>query len=296
MRFRPIHRLALPLGRNDQARAALQQSVHMSLTSPPATRPVPPLASQEVLGVPLALTDYTRTLDWIEAAVAADQHAYVCVAAVHTVMESQEDPELREAVLASDFTVPDGQPLVWAMNLLGHNLSSRVYGPDLMERACERAARTGQTFFLYGGREAALATLREELPRRYPGLRVVGARPGPFRELSPEEAEAIAAELNAAGPDIIWVGLGVPLQEKWMAAMRERLDAPVLIGVGAAFDFHAGLKRQAPDSLQRLGLEWAFRLVQEPRRLWRRYLRYNPRFVIGFARQYARHLRERRSR
>ena len=156
----------------------------MTLTSPPATRPVPPLASQEVLGIPLALTDYTRTLDWIEAAVAARQRAYVCVAAVHTVMESQEDPELRKAVLASNFTVPDGQPLVWAMNLLGHNLSSRVYGPDLMERAGERAARNGQRFFLYGGRESALRTLRDELPRRYPGLRIAGARPGPFRELS----------------------------------------------------------------------------------------------------------------
>ena len=259
----------------------------MSLTSPPATRPVPPVASQEVLGVPLALTDYARTLDWIDAAVAARQRAYVCVAAVHTVMESQEDAELRKAVLASDFTVPDGQPLVWAMNLLGHNLSSRVYGPDLMERACERAARTGRRFFLYGGREAALRTLGDELPRRYPGLRIAGARPGPFRDLSPEEADAIAAEINAAEPDVIWVGLGVPLQEKWMAFMRSRLEAPVLVGVGAAFDVHAGLKRQAPESLQRLGLEWAFRLVQEPRRLWRRYARYNPRFVAGFVRQYA---------
>ena len=272
----------------------MQQSVHMSLTSPPATRPVPPLASQEVLGVPLALTDYTRTLDWIEAAVAAHQHAYVCVAAVHTVMESQEDPELREAVLASDFTVPDGQPLVWAMNLLGHNLSSRVYGPDLMERACERAARTGQTLLplrrpRVGARDACATSCRGAIPACASSAR----GPRPFRALEPEEAEAIAAELNAAEPDVIWVGLGVPLQEKWMAAMRERLDAPVLVGVGAAFDFHAGLKRQAPDRLQRLGLEWAFRLVQEPRRLWRRYLRYNPRFVIGFARQYARHLRAR---
>lgn len=266
----------------------------MSLISPPATRPVPPLASQEVLGIPLALTDYTRTLDWIDAAVAARQPAYVCVAAVHTVMESQEDEGLRQAVLASDFTVPDGMPLVWAMNLLGHNLSSRVYGPDLMEKACERAARTGQTFYLYGGRPAALETLRRELPRRYPGLRIVGARPGPFRALADDEAEAIASELNAAEPDVVWVGLGVPLQEKFMLAMRHRLEAPVLVGVGAAFDFHAGLKKQAPDALQRLGLEWAFRLVQEPRRLWRRYLRYNPRFVIGFARQYAQHLRARR--
>jgi N-acetylglucosaminyldiphosphoundecaprenol N-acetyl-beta-D-mannosaminyltransferase len=243
----------------------------------------------------MALTDYSSTLDWIEAAVAVRQRAYICVAAVHTVMHSQEDPELRAAVLASDFTVPDGQPLVWAMNLLGHNLSSRVYGPDLMERACERAARTGQRFFLYGGRPSALEMLREVLPERYPGLRIVGARPGPFRELTPTEADAIASELNAAEPDVIWVGLGVPLQEKFMAAMRDRLDAPVLVGVGAAFDFHAGLKRQAPDSLQRLGLEWAFRLVQEPRRLWRRYLRYNPRFVLGFARQYFRHVRTRRA-
>jgi N-acetylglucosaminyldiphosphoundecaprenol N-acetyl-beta-D-mannosaminyltransferase len=197
-------------------------------------------------------------------------------------------------VLDSNLTVPDGQPLVWAMNLLGHNLPSRVYGPDLMERACERAAGTGLRFFLYGGREQALETLRDELPRRYPGLQIAGVRHAPFRALDDEEADALATELNATGADVVWVGLGVPLQERWMAAMRERLDAAVLIGVGAAFDFHAGLKRQAPDGLQRLGLEWAFRLVQEPRRLWRRYLRYNPRFVIGFARQYAAHLRHRR--
>jgi N-acetylglucosaminyldiphosphoundecaprenol N-acetyl-beta-D-mannosaminyltransferase len=249
------------------------------------------IPAQAVLGVPLALTDYERTLDWIEDTVNRRARGYICVAAVHTVMAFQEDPQLRSAVLQSDLTVPDGQPLVWAMNLLGHNLPSRVYGPDLMKKACERAARTGRSFFLYGGRESALEHLRDELPRRYPGLRVVGARHAPFRDLTAEEADAIAGELNAAEPDVIWVGLGVPLQEKWMAAMRERLDAPVLVGVGAAFDFHAGLKRQAPDSLQRLGLEWAFRLYQEPRRLWRRYLRYNPRFVVGFARQYVQYLR-----
>ena len=265
----------------------------MTATSPSTApgRPVPAVASQPVLGIPLALTDYTRALDWIDGVIDAGERAYVCVAAVHTVMESQEDPELREAVLASDVTVPDGMPLVWAMNLLGHSLSSRVYGPDLMERACERAAITGRRFYLYGGRPEALEILREELPRRYPGLQIAGARPGPFRALEPDEAEGIASELNAAEPDVVWVGLGVPLQEKFMRVMRERLEAPVLVGVGAAFDFHAGLKRQAPETLQRLGLEWAFRLSQEPRRLWRRYLRYNPRFVIGFARQYLRHLR-----
>jgi N-acetylglucosaminyldiphosphoundecaprenol N-acetyl-beta-D-mannosaminyltransferase len=273
-------------------------SAHMSTpteSAGPETAPAPAVVpAQDVLGVPLALTDYERTLDWIDDTVERRARGYICVAAVHTVMAFQEDDGLRDAVLASDLTVPDGQPLIWAMNLLGHNLPTRVYGPDLMKYACERAARSGQRFFLYGGRESSLETLREELPRRYPGLQLVGVRHAPFRELSEEEADAIAAELNAAEPDVIWVGLGVPLQERWMAAMRDRLDAPVLVGVGAAFDFHAGIKRQAPDFLQRLGLEWAFRLSQEPRRLWRRYLRYNPRFVVGFARQYARHLRGRR--
>jgi N-acetylglucosaminyldiphosphoundecaprenol N-acetyl-beta-D-mannosaminyltransferase len=209
------------------------------------------------------------------------------------VMASQEDPELRQAVLASDLTVPDGQPLVWAMNMLGHSLPSRVYGPDLFMYACRRAAETGARFYLYGGREESLERLRTELPRRYPGLRLAGVQSAPFRELTDEEAAEAAATINAAEADVVWVGLGVPLQEKWMARMRERLDAPVLIGVGAAFDFHAGIKKQAPDGLQRLGLEWAFRLWHEPRRLWRRYLHYNPRFVVGFVRQYVRHLRGR---
>ena len=260
-----------------------------------ATTPaIPQVATQDVLGIPLALTDYDRTLDWIDATVESGGRGYLCVAAVHTVMTCREDPELRAAVLASDFTVPDGQPLVWAMNLLGHSLSSRVYGPDLMIRACERAARTGNSFYLYGGREASLTRLAAELPGRFPGLEILAARTAPFRDLTDEEAEAIAAEINATGADVVWVGLGVPLQEKWMAAMRGRLQAPVLIGVGAAFDFHAGLKAQAPSWMQRLGLEWAFRLAKEPRRLWRRYLRYNPLFVTGFARQYANHLRARR--
>jgi N-acetylglucosaminyldiphosphoundecaprenol N-acetyl-beta-D-mannosaminyltransferase len=242
----------------------------------PAPLPVP---SQPVLGVPLALTDYSRTLDWIDAAIAARSRGYICVAAVHTVMATQEDPELRAAVLASDLTVPDGMPLVWAMNMLGHSLPSRVYGPDLMLHACVRAADTGARFYLYGGREASLERLRTDLPERYPGLRLAGVQHAPFRELTDEEAEATAAEINASGADVVWVGLGVPLQEKWMARMRPLLTAPVLVGVGAAFDFHAGIKKQAPDGLQRLGLEWAFRLSQEPRRLWRRYLVTNTAFL-----------------
>jgi N-acetylglucosaminyldiphosphoundecaprenol N-acetyl-beta-D-mannosaminyltransferase len=223
--------------------------------------------------------------------VLADHRGYVCVAAVHTVMACQEDPELRGAVLGADFTVPDGQPLVWALNALGHRLPDRVYGPELMDRACARAARTGRRFYLYGGRnQGSLAQLARTLRLRHPGVQIVGGYSPPFRELTPAEEDAVIEDIRRTEADVVWVGIGVPKQEKWMASMRDRLDAPVLIGVGAAFDFHAGLIPQAPQSLQRLGLEWLFRLIQEPRRLWRRYLRYNPRFVIGFTRQYVRHL------
>jgi N-acetylglucosaminyldiphosphoundecaprenol N-acetyl-beta-D-mannosaminyltransferase len=254
-------------------------------------RPKPPrVAEQPLLGIPLALTDYEETLDWMDATIARHGRGYVCVAAVHTVMVCQEDAELREAVVGADFTVPDGQPLVWAMNALGHDLSHRVYGPELMQRACERAARTGVRMYLYGGRnQGALVQLALNLRQRYPGLQIVGGHAPPFRELTEAEEAAVAEEINRSRADIVWVGIGVPKQEKWMARMRPRLDAPVLVGVGAAFDFHAGLVPQAPDWMQRLGLEWAFRLFQEPRRLWKRYARYNPRFVFGFGRQYARH-------
>jgi N-acetylglucosaminyldiphosphoundecaprenol N-acetyl-beta-D-mannosaminyltransferase len=262
--------------------------------APASGRSLP--ARESVLGVPLAIIDYEQTLDWIDASVEEGQRDYLCVAAVHTVMACQEDPALRAAVLGATFTVPDGQPLVWALNALGHRLPDRVYGPELMERACARAARTGQRFYLYGGRNhGALAELARMLRLRHPGLKIVGGHCPPFHALSDAEEDAIAEEINRSGADVVWVGIGVPKQEKWMARMRDRLDAPVLVGVGAAFDFHAGLVPQAPDALQRVGLEWVFRLAQEPRRLWRRYLRYNPRFVIGFVRQYLRHLRGRRA-
>ena len=246
--------------------------------------------AEAVLGVPLALTDYEKTLDWIDGTVATNGRGYVCVAAVHTVMACQDDPELREAVEGASFTVPDGQPLVWALNALGHSLPDRVYGPELMDRMCAHAARTGLRFYLYGGRnQGGLAQLARNLRLRHPGLRIVGGYSPPFRPQTAEEEARVAAEINRSGADVVWVGIGVPKQEKWMARMRDQLDAPVLVGVGAAFDFHAGLIPQAPDALQRLGLEWAFRLSQEPRRLWRRYLRYNPWFVAGFVRQYLGH-------
>ena len=248
---------------------------------------LPPVEQAPVLGVPLAVTDYDRTLDWIDAAVQLGAREYLCVAAVHTVMESREDDALRAAVDGAAFTVPDGQPLAWALRKLGHDIDARVYGPELMERACARAAQSGQRHYLYGGRdEKALAQLVANLLDRHPQLQLAGGYSPPFRPLGDAELDEIAARINAARPDVVWVGIGVPKQEKWMAEMRDRLDAPVLVGVGAAFDFHAGLVPQAPAWMQRRGLEWLFRLVQEPRRLWKRYARYNPLFVGAFARQF----------
>jgi len=254
----------------------------------PAVPSLPTVHQAPLLGLPIAVTDYERTLDWIDAAVAANAREYVCVAAVHTVMEARDDAELRAAVRGAAFTVPDGQPLAWGLRALGHEIDSRVYGPELMARACERAAASGQRHYLYGGRdEGALHMLTLKLRRRFPGLRIVGGHAPPFRPLSEEELNAIAADINRCRPDVVWVGIGVPKQEKWMAAMRSRLDAPVLVGVGAAFDFHAGLVPQAPAWMQKRGLEWLFRLIQEPGRLWKRYAKHNPRFVAGFAVQWA---------
>jgi len=248
----------------------------------------------DVLGVPLALTDYDRTLRWINAASARSERGYVCLCNVHTVMASGEDPELREALLSSSINLPDGQPLVWAINSLGHSLAGRVYGPELMSRACAHAAATGHRFYLYGGRnQGALVQLALNLRQRYPGVKIVGGYSPPHRPLTEEEQDAVVDEINRSRADVVWVGIGVPKQEKWMAQMRPQLQAPVLVGVGAAFDFHAGLVPQAPSWIQEAGLEWAFRLAHEPRRLWRRYMRYNPRFVAAFARQLAEHRRAR---
>lgn len=252
----------------------------------------PELPREDVLGIPLALANYASTMDWMDAVIAGDHRVCLSAAAVHLVMVAQEDDETRRAVLAT-MTVPDGQPLVWALRALGHPQASRVYGPDLMANYCERSTRTGTRMFLYGGRtDEALAQLQERLLQRFPGLQIVGAYSPPFRSLTADEERDVVAQINASRADVVWVGTGQPKQEKWMAAMRDRLEAPILAGVGAAFDFHAGLVPQAPAWMQRIGLEWSYRLAREPRRLWRRYARYNPRFVAGFLRQYIAHRRE----
>jgi N-acetylglucosaminyldiphosphoundecaprenol N-acetyl-beta-D-mannosaminyltransferase len=242
-----------------------------------------------VLGVPLALAGYDEVVEWIEQMVQAGARGYLTAAAVHLVMLAREDAQVRDAVLGATLVVPDGQPLVWALRLLGHDgISARVYGPDLMLRWCERAATSGRRAYLYGGRnEGALVALTVNLRTRFPGLQIVGGHSPPFRETTDEEDRQIAAEIDGCGAEVVWVGTGQPKQELWMARMRPALAAPMLVGVGAAFDFHAGLVPQAPPWMGRHGLEWTYRLVREPRRLARRYVRYNPRFAAGVARQYA---------
>ena len=255
-----------------------------------------------VLGIPLALTSYDEMMDWMDGRVRARDHVFLCAAAVHLVMVAQEDPEVREAVLSHDLVLPDGVPLVWAQRALGHREASRVYGPDLMALYFERSVHSGVRHYLYGGRsQGALVELALSLRRRYPGVRIVGGyspphvsdgsstRPTPFRPLTGAEEQWVADDINRSQADVVWVGIGQPKQELWMAQMRSRLEASVLVGVGAAFDFHAGLVPQAPAWMQDYGMEWIYRLAQEPRRLWPRYARYNPRFVAGFALQFARH-------
>ncbi len=259
---------------------------------------MPPLPERgEVLGVRLAVSDYDGVISWMEQVIAAGAHAYVTAAAVNLVMSAREDPATATAVAGATLATPDGQPLVWALRALGHRRATRIYGPDLMAAFCARAATAAIPIYLYGGRDPqALALLQARLRERFPGLLIAGAHSPPFRPLSDAEKADDAARIDASGAAVVWVGTGQPKQEKWMHEMRPRLAAPVLVGVGAAFDFHAGLVSQAPSWMQRAGLEWLYRLSREPRRLWRRYWRYNPRFVAGFAAQYARHLLRRPSR
>jgi N-acetylglucosaminyldiphosphoundecaprenol N-acetyl-beta-D-mannosaminyltransferase len=246
----------------------------------------------EILGVPLAVSDYDEVIGWMDTMVASNSRGWLTAAAVNLVMSACDDPATMRAVLDSTLAVPDGQPLVWALRLLGHARATRVYGPELMAQWCAHAATTGTPTYLYGGRsEEALGELTERLLARFPGLRIVGGYSPPFRPLTAEERDRVVAEIDASGAQVVWVGTGQPKQELWMHEMRPLLSAPLLVGVGAAFDFHAGIISQAPSWMQRNGLEWVYRLTREPKRLWRRYASQNPRFLFGFARQW---LRERR--
>lgn len=232
-----------------------------------------------VLGVGVSAITIPQALDIIDTWIQQGQHHYVCVTGVHGVMESQRDPELRRIHNAAGLVTPDGMPLVWLSRLRGQRHVERVYGPDLMLAACGRFSGPRYRHFLYGSSEDILARLTTNLRKRFPDIQIVGSYAPPYRELSASEDAQIVDLLNQAAPDIIWVGLSTPKQERWMANHVGKLMASALIGVGAAFDFHAGVKKQAPYWMQRSGLEWFFRLMSEPHRLWRRYLINNPLFL-----------------
>jgi N-acetylglucosaminyldiphosphoundecaprenol N-acetyl-beta-D-mannosaminyltransferase len=247
---------------------------------------------RQLLGVPIAMTDYEQAMDVMDGMIARRERGYVCAVAVHALTVGYKDADMRRALLESTLVVPDGMPLVWAANVLGENLDQRVYGPELMRRYSQRCATQGHRVWLYGGRDQGhLVQLALRLRQQNPGIKIVGGYAPPFRPLTQEEEDELVEQINQAKPDVLWVGIGVPKQEKWMARIRERLEVPVMCAVGAAFDFHAGRISQAPAWMQDRGLEWTYRIAQEPRRLLPRYLYYNPRFMLAFARQY---LRERR--
>jgi N-acetylglucosaminyldiphosphoundecaprenol N-acetyl-beta-D-mannosaminyltransferase len=232
-----------------------------------------------ILGIGISTINMAMALQIIESWICQRESQYICVTGVHGVMESQRDVELQRIHNAAGLVTPDGMPLVWLSRLLGFCHVRRVYGPDLMLAVCERSALQGYRHFLYGGAPGVADQLARCLQDRFPGLTIAGTYCPPFRPLTPEEDAVVVEQINAAQPDIVWVGLSTPKQEQWMATHVQRLHVPVLVGVGAAYDFLSGVKRQAPCWMQRSGLEWLFRLLQEPRRLWRRYLSNNPRFL-----------------
>ncbi|MDD5005695.1 MAG: WecB/TagA/CpsF family glycosyltransferase [Candidatus Omnitrophica bacterium] len=215
---------------------------------------------------------------------------YICVTNVNSVVEAQKDPYLKQIANESDLSVCDGMPLVWLGRLKGLELKKRVYGLNLMKNTLELSQKKGYANYFYGSSEKVLNNMINKIKKEYPNLKITGYFSPPFRDLSKTEKQAITENINSLKPDIIWVGLGYPKQEKWMYEFRDHIRCPVLIGVGAAFDFFSGNKKQAPVWMQNTGLEWLFRLLQEPKRLWRRYLINNTMFIILLIKQGLTHL------
>ncbi len=233
----------------------------------------------------VSCTSYTDASDVIVKWALKRESRYVCVANVHMVMEAYDTQSFQDVVNNADLTTPDGMPLVWSMRLLGAQEQQRVYGPTLTLHICEKAAHSGVPIALYGGTEESLLNFEEFLKRTFPGISIVCSIAPPFRSLDTHEDAEYTRIICESGAGIVFVGIGCPKQEKWMAAHKGRIPA-VMIGVGAAFDFHSGTIKQAPAILQQCGLEWLFRLFMEPKRLWKRYLKHNPRFILYFSKQF----------
>jgi N-acetylglucosaminyldiphosphoundecaprenol N-acetyl-beta-D-mannosaminyltransferase len=232
-----------------------------------------------VLGVGISVLNLSIATQRILDAVKSRTKGFVCITGVHGVIESQSDVALRKIHNRAYLVTPDGMPMVWAGKLAGHREMGRVYGPDLMLEICRVSAEHNVKHFFYGGANNVAVELKVRLEKRYPGLNVVGTYEPPFRPLNDAEVRQLEEQVAQTQPDIFWVGLSTPKQEKFMAEFLPKLRATIMIGVGAAFDFHSGRVRQAPRWIQRSGFEWFYRLCSEPRRLWKRYLRNNPLFL-----------------
>jgi N-acetylglucosaminyldiphosphoundecaprenol N-acetyl-beta-D-mannosaminyltransferase len=240
-----------------------------------------------VLGIGISAIDMQEAVLRAEQLIRARGRGYICVTGVHGIMEAQRDPALRDILNRAYLCTPDGMPTVWVGRLQGHGSMRRVYGPDFMLEICRRTAQDGLRHFLYGGGPGVAALLQRNLEQRIPGIQIVGTFTPPFRPLTSAEEDELITAIGEAKADIVWVGLSTPKQERFMARMIDRLDIHLMVGVGAAFDIHAGLLADAPAWIKACGLQWLHRLALEPDRLWRRYLANNPRFVWSIGLQLA---------
>lgn len=239
---------------------------------------VPP-SRVNVLGVGVHALNLCSAVAVLQTAIETRSKGYVCVTGVHGVSEAQSDPAFRSILNRAFLNTPDGMPMVWLGRISGFRDMDRVYGPDLLLEVCQASESAGWRHFFYGGGPGTAEALAAVLQAKFPKLQIVGTHTPPFRPLTTVEFQAFQAQIAAARPDIIWVGLSTPKQENFMSSTIDSLDVPVMIGIGAAFDLISGKVRQCPRWIQRTGFEWLYRLIQEPRRLWKRYFKNNPLFV-----------------
>ncbi|TKH44089.1 glycosyltransferase [Paenibacillus terrae] len=238
----------------------------------------------------IAALTFQETVHTVEQWAGGRKDSYVCICNTHSIVTAGNQSEFHDALACADLCTPDGMPLVWALKLYGFERQDRVDGPSLMLKLCERAPQTGLSIYFYGSTPDAMDSLKERMEQDYPGIRIAGGFSPPFRELRPDEEEQIVHDINASGAHIIFVSLGCPKQEIWMYRNKDRIRG-VMIGVGAAFDYITGKVRRPPLMIQRLGLEWLYRLISEPKRLWKRYAYNNPVYVYRFFKSYRRNKR-----
>lgn len=237
-----------------------------------------------VFGTPIDSLDWSTAIERISDWANSHESRVVCICNAHSVVTARQDLSFAQVIANADMATPDGAPVAWLLRKLGAANQLRINGPDLMWKYCEHAMHTGESIYLYGATESTLSALTIRLEASFPGLKIAGTYSPPFRPLTEEEEESAVNAINLSGAGVVWVSLGCPKQEKWMASQRGRVRA-VMVGVGAAFDYHAGTITRAPLWMQHHGLEWIHRLVSEPRRLWKRYLVTNSLFIWFSLRQ-----------